>query len=156
MSIFFKLAISLFFGIYYFLPWHTEALEDDLNRLTYNVLKEKTRKTFLIIMRIVNSVFVAIIAVMALVEIGSQIDLDAAADVVVKIQLLVILCVHVTVALIMGAKRKRIVRSLVREFERSKNEPYTDDELYEYVREHIVISEKELAKMLRAIQKDPR
>ena len=155
MGIFFKLAISLFFGIYYFLPWHTEALEDDLNRLTYNVLKEKTRKTFLIIMRIVNSVFVAIIAVMALVEIASQIDLDAAADVVVKIQLLVILCVHVTVALIMGSKRKKIVRSLVREFERSKNEPYTDDELYGYVREHIVISEKELAKMMKTIKSKP-
>ena len=155
MSLFFKLAISLFFGIYYFLPWHTEALEDDLNRLTYNVIKEKTRKTLLIIMRIVNSVFVAIIAVMALVEIASQIDLDAAADVVVKIQLLVILCVHVTVALIMGSKRKKIVRELAREFERSKNEPYTDDELYEYVREHIVISEKELAKMMKAIKSKP-
>ena len=155
MGIFFKLIISLFFGIYYFLPWHTEALEDDLNRLTYNVIKEKTRKTILIIMRIVNSVFVAIIAVMALAEIGSQIDLDAAADVVVKIQLLVILCVHVTVALIMGSKRKKLVRSLVREFERSKNEPYTDDELYEYVREHIVISEKELAKMMKAIKSKP-
>ena len=155
MGIFFKLAISLFFGIYYFLPWHTEALEDDLNRLTYNVIKEKTRKTLLIIMRIVNSVFVAIIAVMALAEIASQIDLDAAADVVVKIQLLVILCVHVTVALIMGSKRKKLVRSLVREFERSKNEPYTDDELYEYVREHIVISEKELAKMMKAIKSKP-
>ena len=155
MSIFFKLAISLFFGIYYFLPWHTEALEDDLNRLTYNVIKEKTRKTILIIMRIVNSVFVAIIAVMALAEIGSQIDLDAAADVVVKIQLLVILCVHVTVALIMGSKRKKIVRELVRDFERSRTEPYTDDELYEYVREHIVISEKELAKMMKAIKSKP-
>lgn len=155
MGIFFKLIISLFFGIYYFLPWHTEALEDDLNRLTYNVIKEKTRKTLLIIMRIVNSVFVAIIAVMALAEIASQIDLDAAADVVVKIQLLVILCVHVTVALIMGSKRKKLVRSLVREFERSKNEPYTDDELYEYVREHIVISEKELAKMMKAIKSKP-
>ena len=155
MGIFFKLIISLFFGIYYFLPWHAEALEDDLNRLTYNVIKDKTRKTFLIIMRIVNSVFVAIIAVMALAEIAFQINLDAAADVVVKIQLLVILCVHVTVALIMGSKRKKIVRSLVREFERSKNETYTDGELYEYVREHIVISEKELAKMLRAIKSKP-
>lgn len=155
MSIFFKLAISLFFGIYYFLPSHTEALEDDLNRLTYNVIKEKTRKTILIIMRIVNSVFVAIIAVMALAEIGSQIDLDAAADVVVKIQLLVILCVHVTVALIMGSKRKKLVRELVREFERSRTEPYTNDELYEHVREHIVISEKEFSKMMRAIKSKP-
>jgi hypothetical protein len=155
MSIFFKLAISLFFGIYYFLPSHTEALEDDVNRLTYNVLKDKTRKTLLTVMRIVNAVFVAIIAVMALVEIGSQIDLDAAADVVVKIQLLVILCVHVTVALIMGSKRKKIVRELVREFERNRTEPYTDDELYEHVRKHIVISEKEFSKMLRAIKEKP-
>jgi hypothetical protein len=130
-------------------------LEDDLNRLTYNVLKDKTRKTLLTVMRIVNAVFVAIIAVMALVEIGSQIDLDEAADVVVKIQLLVILCVHVTVALIMGSKRKKIVRELVREFERNRTEPYTDDELYEHVRKHIVISEKEFSKMLRAIKEKP-
>ena len=55
----------------------------------------------------------------------------------------------------MGSKRKKIVRELAREFERSKNEPYTDDELYEYVREHIVISEKEMAKMLRAAKEKP-
>ena len=84
MGIFFKLAISLFLGIYYFLPGHFENLEDDLNRLSYNVVKEKTRKTFLIVMRIVNAVFFAILAVMALVEIGSQIDLDEPANIVVK------------------------------------------------------------------------
>ena len=153
MSIFFKLAISLFFGIYYFLPSHTEALEDDVNRLSYNVLKDKTRKMLLTVMRIVNAVFVAIIAVMALVEISWQIDLDAAANVVVKMQLLVILCVHVTVALIMGSKRKKLVRELVREFERSERESYSDEALYEYVREHIIVTKKELTRMLRTIKR---
>jgi len=104
-------------------------------------------------MRIVNSVFVAIIAVMAIVEIGSQVDLDAAADLVVKIQLLVILCVHVTVALIMDSKRKKIVRELVREFERSERESYSDEALYEYVREHIIVTKKELTRMLKAIKR---
>lgn len=153
MGIFFKLLISLFFGIYYYLPSHTEALEDDVNRLTYNVIKDKTRKMLLTAMRIVNAVFVAIIAVMAIVEICSQVDLDAAADLVVKIQLLVILCVHVTVALIMDSKRKKIVRELVREFERSERESYSDDALYEYVREHIIVTKKELKRMLKAIKR---
>ena len=53
-------------------------------------------------------------------------------------------------------KRKKLVRSLVREFEHSKTEPYTDDELYEYLREHIVLTKKEMSRMLRTIQKDPR
>ena len=153
MGIFFKLLISMFFGVYYFLPSHTEALEDDLNRLTYNVIKEKSRKTFLTVMRIVNAVFVAIIAVMAIVEIGSQVDLDAAAALVVKIHLLVILCVHVTVALIMNSKRKKLVRELVREFERSERESYSDEALYEYVREHIIVTKKELTRMLRTIKR---
>ena len=55
----------------------------------------------------------------------------------------------------MGAKRKKIVRELVREFERSRTETYTDDELYEHVREHIVISEKEFSKMMKEIKNKP-
>ena len=153
MGIFFELLISMFFGVYYFLPRHTEDLEDNLNRLTYNVIKEKSRKTFLTVMRIVNVFFFSIIAVMAIVEIGSQVDLVAAAVLVVKIQLLVILCVHVTVALIMDSKRKKIVRELVREFERSERESYSDDALYEYVREHIIVTKKELTRMLRTIKR---
>ena len=106
-------------------------------------------------MSIINCAFLAVIIVMALAEIGSQIDLDEAANTVVKIQLLVIILVHVTVALIAGSKRKKIVRELVREFEHGKTEPYTDDELYEHVREHIVITKKEMAKMLRSIKNNP-
>ncbi|MBO5701081.1 MAG: hypothetical protein J6S71_01455 [Clostridia bacterium] len=155
MGIFFELLISLFFGMYYFLPTRAEALNDQLNRLTYNVFKEKNRKTLLLIMSIINCAFLAVIIVMALAEIGSQIDLDEAANTVVKIQLLVIILVHVTVALIAGSKRKKIVCELVREFERSRTEPYTDDELYEHVREHIVITKKEMAKMLRSIKSNP-
>lgn len=155
MGIFFELLISLFFGVYYFLPLRSEELNDQLNRLTYNVFKEKTRKTLLLVMSIINCAFLAVIIVMALAEIGSQIDLDEAANAVVKIQLLVIILVHVTVALIAGSKRKKIVRELVREFERSRTETYSDAELYAYVREHIVITEKELARMIKKIKSNP-
>lgn len=152
MGIFFELIISLFFGMYYFLPARDEELNDQLNRLTYNVFKEKTRKTLLLIMSIINYAFLAVIIVMALAELGSQIDLDEPANIVVKIQLLVIILVHVIVTLIAGSKRKKLVRELVREFERSRTETYTDDELYEYLREHIVITKKEMTRMLKAIK----
>ena len=50
-------------------------------------------------------------------------------------------------------KRKKIVRELVREFERSERESYSDDALYEYVREHIIVTPKELAKIVKSIKR---
>ncbi len=155
MGIFFELLISLCFGMYYFLPVRAEALNDQLNRLTYNVFKEKTRKTLLLVMSIINCAFLAVVIVMALAEISLQTDLDEPANIVVKTQLLIIILVHVIVTLIAGSKRKKLVRELVRDFERSRTELYTDGELYEYIREHIVITEKELAKMMKAIKSKP-
>ena len=152
MSIFFDLLVSLSFSIHSFCDFKSY---DEINSTTYKVFKDKTRKAILLAMSIINYVCLAVLIVFAFVEIGSQIDLDTAARRISIIQILANILVYVSVIPISYFKRKKIVRSLVREFEISKNEPYTDDELYEYLRGHIVITKKEMSRMLRAIQKDP-
>jgi hypothetical protein len=154
MGIFLELLTSLAFSIHAFRDY--KSYEDEINSAAFNVFNEKTRKTILLAISFLNYAFLAVICVMACIEIGSQIDLsDAARDVTIA-QIVSNILIYTVFIPLLYFKRKKLVRSLVREFERSKNEPYTDDELYEYVREHIVITKKEMSRMLRAIQKDPR
>lgn len=154
MGIFLELLTSLAFSIHAFRDY--KSYEDEINSAAFNVFNEKTRKTIHLAISFLNYAFLAVICVMACIEIGSQIDLsDAARDVTIA-QIVSNILIYTVFIPLLYFKRKKLVRSLVREFERSKNEPYTDDELYEYVREHIVITKKEMARMLRTIQKDPR
>ena len=136
----------------YFLPLRSY---DEINSATYKVFKDKTRKAILLTMSIINYVCLAVLIVFAFVEIGSQIDLDTAARRISIIQILANILVYVSVIPISYFKRKKIVRKLVREFERSRTETYTDNELYGYIREHIIITEKEFARMMKAIKNFP-
>ena len=154
MSILFELLTSLAFSIYAFRDY--KSYEDEINSAAFNVFNEKTRKTILLAISFLNYAFLAVICVMACIEIGSQIDLsDAARDVTIA-QIVSNILIYTVFIPLLYFKRKKLVRSLVREFEKSKNEPYTDDELYEYLRGHIVITKKEMTRMLRTIRKDPR
>ena len=154
MGIFLELLTSLAFSIHAFRDY--KSYEDEINSAAFNVFNEKTRKTIHLAISFLNYAFLAVICVMACIEIGSQIDLsDAARDVTIA-QIVSNILIYTVFIPLLYFKRKKIVRSLVREFEKSKNVPYTDDELYEYLREHIVLTKKEMSRMLRAIQKDPR
>ena len=106
-------------------------------------------------MSIINYVCLAVLIVFAFVEIGSQINLDTVARRISIIQILANILVYISVIPISYFKRKKIVRKLVREFEHSRTETYTDNELYKYIREHIIITEKELARMMKAIKNFP-
>ena len=151
MGLFFDLLISISFSLYSLSE--TRSI-DKVNSVTYNVFKDKTRKTLVLAMSMLNYAFLAVLCVLACVEIGSQIDLDELARSFLKIQVLINLLFHAIIIPISYFKRKKIVRELVREFERSERESYSDDELYKYVREHIVITKKELTKMVRAIKRN--
>ena len=153
MGILFELLTSLTFSIYAFRDYR--AYEDDINSAAFNVFSEKNRKAILLAISFLNYAFLAVICVMACIEIGSQIDLSDAAREVTIAQILTNILIYTVIMPLLYFKRKKIVRELVREFERNRTEPYTDDELYEHVREHIVISEKEFSKMLRAIKSNP-
>jgi hypothetical protein len=153
MGIILELLTSLTFSIYAFRDYR--AYEDDINSAAFNVFSEKNRKAILLAISVLNYAFLAVICVMACIEIGSQIDLSDAAREVTIAQILTNILIYTVIMPLLYFKRKKIVRELVREFERSRTEPYTDDELYEHVRKHIVISEKELAKMLRSIKSNP-
>ncbi|MBR4033269.1 MAG: hypothetical protein IKJ04_00535 [Clostridia bacterium] len=154
MGILFELLTSLAFSIYAFRDY--KSYEDEINSAAFNVFNEKTRKTILLAISFLNYAFLAVICVMACIEIGSQIDLSDAAREVTIAQIVSNILIYTVFIPLLYSKRKKLVRSLVREFEKSKNEPYTDDELYEYLREHIVITKKEMSRMLRTIWKDPR
>ena len=153
MGILLELLTSLTFSVYAFRDYR--AYEDDINSAAFNVFSEKNRKAILLAISVLNYAFLAVICVMACIEIGSQIDLSDAAREVTIAQILTNILIYTVIMPLLYFKRKKIVRELVREFERSRTEPYTDDELYEHVRKHIVISEKELAKMLRSIKSNP-
>jgi hypothetical protein len=153
MGILLELLTSLTFSIYAFRDYR--AYEDDINSAAFNVFSEKNRKAILLAISVLNYAFLAVICVMACIEIGSQIDLSDAAREVTIAQILTNILIYTVIMPLLYFKRKKIVREIVREFERSRTEPYTDDELYEHVREHIVISKKELAKMLRSIKNNP-
>ncbi len=154
MGILFELLTSLAFSIYAFRDY--KSYGDEINSAAFNVFNEKTRKTILWAISFLNYAFLAVICVMACIEIGLQIDLsDAARDVTIA-QIVSNILIYTVFMPLLYFKRKKLVRSLVREFEHSKTEPYTDDELYEYLREHIVLTKKEMSRMLRTIQKDPR
>lgn len=153
MGILLELLTSLTFSIYAFRDYR--AYEDDINSAAFNVFSEKNRKATLLAISVLNYVFLAVICVMACIEIGSQIDLSDAAREVTIAQILTNILIYTVIMPLLYFKRKKLVRELVREFERSRTEPYTNDELYEHVREHIVISKKELAKMLRSIKSNP-
>ena len=153
MGILLELLTSLTFSIYAFRDYR--AYEDDINSAAFNVFSEKNRKAILLAISVLNYAFLAVICVMACIEIGSQIDLSDAARKVTIAQILTNILIYTVIMPLLYFKRKKIVRELVREFERSRTEPYTDDELYEHVRKHIVISEKKLAKMLRSIKSNP-
>lgn len=153
MGILLELLTSLTFSIYAFRDYR--AYEDDINSAAFNVFSEKNRKAILLAISVLNYAFLAVICVMACIEIGSQIDLSDAAREVTIAQILTNILIYTVIMPLLYFKRKKIVRELVREFERSRTEPYTDDELYEHVREHIVISEKEFSKMMRAIKSKP-
>lgn len=154
MDILFELLTSLAFSIYAFRDY--KSYEDEINSAAFNVFNEKTRKTILLAISFLNYAFLAVICVMACIEIGSQIDLSDAAREVTIAQIVSNILIYTVFIPLLYFKRKKLVRSLVREFEKSKNESYTDDELYEYLREHIVLTKKEMSRMLRAIWKDPR
>ena len=153
MGILLELLTSLTFSIYAFRDYR--VYEDDINSAAFNVFSEKNRKAILLAISVLNYAFLAVICVMACIEIGSQIDLSDAAREVTIAQILSNILIYTVIMPLLYFKRKKIVRELVREFERSRTEPYTDDELYEHVREHIVISEKEFSKMMRAIKSKP-
>lgn len=153
MGILLELLTSLTFSIYAFRDYR--AYEDDINSAAFNVFSEKNRKALLLAISVLNYAFLAVICVMACIEIGSQIDLSDAAREVTIAQILTNILIYTVIMPLLYFKRKKIVRELVREFERSRTEPYTDAELYEHVREHIVISKKELEKMLRSIKSNP-
>ncbi len=153
MGILFELLVSLYFSINAFRDYR--AYSDEINSAAFNVFNEKTRKAILLAISLLNYAFLAVICVMAWIEIGSQIDLSDAARDVTLVQILSNILIYTVVMPLLYFKRKKLVRELVREFERSRTETYTDDELYEYIREHIVISEKELAKMMKAIKSKP-
>ena len=154
MCILFELLTSLAFSIYAFRDY--KSYGDEINSAAFNVFNEKTRKTILWAISFLNYAFLAVICVMACIEIGLQIDLSDAAREVTIAQIVSNILIYTVFMLLLYFKRKKLVRSLVREFEHSKTEPYTDDELYEYLREHIVLTKKEMSRMLRTIQKDPR
>jgi hypothetical protein len=153
MGILLEFLTSLTFSIYAFRDYR--AYEDDINSAAFNVFSEKNRKAILLAISVLNYAFLAVICVMACIEIGSQIDLSDAAREVTIAQILTNILIYTVIMPLLYFKRKKLVRELVREFERSRTEPYTDDELYEHVRKHIVISEKEFSKMLRAIKEKP-
>ena len=153
MGILLELLTSLTFSIYAFRDYR--AYEDDINSAAFNVFSEKNRKATLLAISVLNYVFLAVICVMACIEIGSQIDLSDVAREVTIAQILTNILIYTVIMPLLYFKRKKLVRELVREFERSRTEPYTNDELYEHVREHIVISKKGLAKMLRSIKSNP-
>ncbi len=153
MGILFELLISLYFSINAFRDYR--AYSDEINSAAFNVFNEKTRKAILLAISLLNYAFLAVIFVMACIEIGSQIDLSDAARDVTLVQILSNILIYTVVMPLLYFKRKKLVRELVREFERSRTETYADDELYEYIREHIVISEKELAKMMKKIKSNP-
>lgn len=152
MGLLFEILISLSFSIHSYSDYKSF---DKINSITYNVFKDNTRKTLLLIMSILNYTFLAALIALAIAEIGSQADFDNLARSIAIIQLIINILVYVSVIPISYFKRKKLVREFVREFERSATKTYTDDELYEYVREHIVITEKELAKMLCSIKSKP-
>ena len=153
MGILLELLTSRTFSIYAFRDYR--AYEDDINSAAFNVFSEKNRKATLLAISVLNYVFIAVICVMACIEIGSQIDLSDVAREVTIAQILTNILIYTVIMPLLYFKRKKLVRELVREFERSRTEPYTNDELYEHVREHIVISKKGLAKMLRSIKSNP-
>ena len=153
MGILLELLTSRTFSIYAFRDYR--AYEDDINSAAFNVFSEKNRKATLLAISVLNYVFLAVICVMACIEIGSQIDLSDVAREVTIAQILTNILIYTVIMPLLYFKRKKLVRELVREFERSRTEPYTNDELYEHVREHIVISKKGLAKMLRSIKSNP-
>jgi hypothetical protein len=153
MGILLELLTSLTFSIYAFRDYR--AYEDDINSAAFNVFSEKNRKAILLAISVLNYAFLAVICVMACIEIGSQIDLSDAAREVTIAQILTNILIYTVIMPLLYFKRKKIVRELVREFERNRTLPYTDDELYEHVREHIVISEKEFSKMMKEIKSKP-
>jgi hypothetical protein len=153
MGILLELLTSLTFSIYAFRDYR--AYEDDINSAAFNVFSEKNRKAILLAISFLNYAFLAVICVMACIEISLQIDLSDAAREVTIAQILTNILIYTVIMPLLYFKRKKIVRELVREFERSRTEPYTDDELYEHVREHIVISEKEFSKMMKEIKSKP-
>ncbi len=153
MGILFELLTSLAFSIHAFRDYR--SYEDEINSAAFNVFNEKTRKAILLAISFLNYAFLAVLCVMAGIEIGSQIDLSDAARDVTLAQILSNILIYTAVMPLLYFKRKKLVRELVREFERSRTETYTDDELYEYVREHIVITKKEMTRMLKAIKNKP-
>ena len=153
MGILLELLTSLTFSIYAFRDYR--AYEDDINSAAFNVFSEKNRKAILLAISFLNYAFLAVICVMACIEIGSQIDLSDAAREVTIAQILTNILIYTVIMPLLYFKRKKLVRELVREFERNRTEPYTDDELYEHVRKHIVISEKEFSKMMKEIKSKP-
>ncbi len=154
MGILFELLTSLAFSIHAFRDY--KSYEDEINSAAFNVFNEKTRKTILLAISFLNYAFLAVICVMACIEIGSQIDLSDAARDVTLAQIRSNILIYTVVMPLLYFKRKKIVRELVREFEHGRTETYSDAELYAYVREHIVITKKEMSRMLRTIRKDPR
>lgn len=152
MGIFFELLVSLSFSIHAFRDYKAY---DEINSAAFNVFDEKTRKAILLAISFLNYAFLAVLCVMAWIEIGSQIDLSDAARDVTLVQIISNILIYTVVMPLLYFKRKKIVRKLAREFERSERESYSDAELYAYVREHIVISEKELARIMKAIKSKP-
>lgn len=153
MGILLELLTSLTFSIYAFRDYR--AYEDDINSAAFNVFSEKNRKAILLAISVLNYAFLAVICVMACIEISSQIDLSDAAREVTIAQILTNILIYTVIMPLMYFKRKKLVRELVREFERSRTETYTDNELYGYIREHIIITEKEFARMMKAIKNSP-
>jgi hypothetical protein len=151
MGILLELLTSLTFSIYAFRDYR--AYEDDINSAAFNVFSEKNRKAILLAISVLNYAFLAVICVMACIEIGSQIDLSDAAREVTIAQILTNILIYTVIMPLLYFKRKKIVRELVREFERSERESYSDEALYEYVREHIIVTKKELTRMLRTIKR---
>ena len=152
MGILFELLVSLSFSIYAFRDYQAY---DEINSAAFNVFNERTRKAILLAISFLNYAFLAALCVMAFIEIGSQIDLSNAARDVTIAQILSNIVIYTIVMPLLYFKRKKIVRELAREFKHTRTETYTDAELYEYICEHIVISERELARMMKAIKSKP-
>lgn len=151
MGILFELLVSLSFSLNAFKDYR--SYEDEINSASFNVFNEKTRKTILLAISFLNYAFLAVLCVMAWIEIGSQIDLSDAARDVTLAQILSNILIYSVFMPLLYFKRKKIIRELVREFERSERESYSDEALYEYVREHIIVTKKELTRMLKAIKR---
>jgi hypothetical protein len=152
MGLLFEILISLSFSIHSYSDYKSF---DKINSITYNVFKDNTRKTLLLIMSILNYTFLAALIALAIAEIGSQSDFDNPARSIAIIQLIINILVYISVIPISYFKRSNIVRELIREFEHNRQTNYTYDELYEYISNHIVVTKKELSKMLRSIKSKP-